>query len=577
MTWWKSVYGSWVIDDDMGLQQFSEGFRPEMKEVPNKGNIQIGSPNYDQVQGNVVPELLVDYYNLETGKDKDNKPIITTFKKLAYNSFLGFPGAFMRWHRLHIGKKYQVIGKNKKGHEVYGFVQSPFRHHVWSLIVHSIAIFLCYNFLKYHFGESIAFPATLLFSIHPIASQCVAWISGINYVYCLTFLLSNYNILQLGLNHYWTIPLTILFTVLASFSLLVGCFNFTILWILGYHWEAFFALIVGMAMMFREGRTVVSYRRNEFKKQNMTTMITPNIRKPIVMLKTLWYYICLVIYPKSLGLYHEFGYHYDRKDEEPDSKFWLGLLSLTGMAYAFWTGNQLIRLSVVWFLAYFVIFSNFITANQFVVERYVYIPSLAYALIFSWLLYPYPALFWLLIGFYSMRSMMHIWTFKDHVTFYTSNSMNFPNSEVALGNLGVAYQARGESGTAYDVWQRATKVNPFYDVPWFNMHALLKSTGQLEQAREFLKKCMDAKIVHFQDTWQKDMDELNSAILKQQAFNAMNQEINKAFETGQLHLIPDLKKKIDILMKPETKVTLGSPPVVSGSPIILPGPVNRTS
>jgi len=578
LTWWKSIYGGFCIDDDYGIQQFSDGFRPEMKELPDNKTIAIGSPNYDQIKGNVVPELLVDYYNQEVGKDKDNKPIIKAFNKRSYNPFIGFPGAFMRWHRLQIGKKYQVIGKNKKGHEVYGFVQSPFRHHVWSLIVHSIIIFLCYNFLKFHFGESIAFPATLLFSIHPIISQCVAWISGINYLYCFSFLLANYNILHLNLSYYWTIPLTILFTSLASLSLLVGCFNFAILWVLGYHWEAFSALIVGILIMLKDGREVVTYRRREFKKQNMTESITPNVRKPIVMLKTLWYYICLIIHPKSLGLYHEYGYHYGRQDEEPDIKFWLGLISLCGMLTAFWYGNLIIRFSVVWFLAYFLVFSNFITANQFVVERYVYIPSLSYAVIFSWLLYPYPQLFWLLIGFYAMRSIMHVWTFKDHITFYTSNVMNFPKSEVALGNLGVAYQSKGKPGTAFDIWQEATRVNPHYDVPWFNMHALLKSNGQLEQSREFLQKCMNAKIVHFQDTWQKDMDELNGAILKQQALNMINQEMNNAVSSGQVHLLPELKKKMDILMKPETKVSAGSSPVISKSgPIILPGPVQASS
>lgn len=570
ITWYKSLFGSWLIDDDSGIQQFSEGFRPEMKEVPNKGNVQIGALDYDRIQGNVVPELLVDYYNQEVGKDKDGKPIIKPFKKTCYNTFLGFPGAFMRWHRLQIGKEYKVIGKNKKGHEVYGFVQSSFRHHVWSLIVKSAVILLCYNFLKYHFGESIAFPATLLFCIHPIVSQCVAWISGINYLYCLTFLLANYNILQLNLNYLWTIPLTILFTGLASLSLLVGCFNFTVLFMLGRYWEAAVALIVGLAVMYRDGRTVVNYRRGEFKKQNMTATLTPNFRKPIVMLKTLWYYICLVIYPKSLGLYHEFCYQYDRKDEEPDGMFWLGLLSLIGMGFAFWYGNQMVRFCIVWFLAYFLIFSNFITANQFVVERYIYIPSLAYAIIFSWIIYPYPVLFWLLIGFYSMRSIMHIWTFKDHISFYTSNVMNFSKSEVALGNLGVSYQSKGKSGTAFDIWMDATRVNPFYDVPWFNMHALVKASGQLEQSREYLKKCMDAKIVHFQDTWQKDMDELNAAILKQQAFNAMNQEMNNAVTTGQTHLIPEIKRKMDILMKPETKVMIGSAPIAGSIPLILP-------
>lgn len=555
-TWWKSLFGGFLIDDDLGLQQFSDRFRPEMKELPDKRLVPMSDPNYEKLNATIVPELLVDYYNQETGKDKDGKPIIEAWKNLRYNKFLGFPGAFMRWHRLQIGRKYTVIGVNKKGHEVYGFVQDPFRHHIWSMLWHGLALLLCYRFLSNLFGPQIAFPATLLFAVHPIISQTVAWISGINYTYCLSFLLMNYNVLQMGLSHYWTIPLTMLFTALSSLSLLVGCFNFAILFSLGYHWEAISAILVGVVIFLRDGLGVMNYRRNEFKKQSMTATITPNIRKPIIMLKTLWYYICLITIPKNLGLYHVWGYDYSRKDEEPTWMFWFGLASFMAMAYGFFFGPLLIKFCVVWFLFYFAIFSNFITANQFVVERYVFIPSLAYCVLFGWLLYPYPALFWLLIGLYAMRSIMHVWTFKDHISFYHSNIINFPKSEVAYGNLGAAYQNKGWPGAAFDYWMEATRVNPHYDVPWYNMSVLLKNQGMLEQSKENLKKCMNAKVVHFREAWEKDMLELDNAILKKQCLETLNREMNDAIAQNRYDIVPELKKKMDVLMDPKTKVTI---------------------
>jgi len=524
VTWVKSLKGGFCIDDDMGIQQFTERY----------------------IDGKIVDG------------DADGK-------WLKYNPKLGFPGAFMRWHRLNIGKKFTVIGKNEKGHEIYGYIQSAFRHHLWSLFVGAVSCVLCYNFLDFHFGSSIAFPATVLFSVHPIACQSIAWISGINYLYCLMFLLANYNFLQLDLSYWWTIPVTAICTLLSSLSLLVGCFNFVILFTLGYKWQALIALIVAIYVMVRDGKTVVSFRRNEFKKQNMTNSITPNIRKPIVMVKTLWYYICLVTVPKSLGLYHEFGYHYGRKDEEPDHMFWCGLLSLFAMGVAFFMGGLLAKLCVIWFLAYWIIFSNILTANQFVVDRYIHIPSLAYCVFFAWLVYPFPTLFWFLIGLYMMRSIMHIWTFKDHVSFYSSNIMNFPKSEVAYGNLGVAYQGLGKSGTAFDLWSEATKINPLYDVPWYNMHSLVKSAGQLEQARDYLKNCMNAKIVHFKETWDREMAALDNEILKKKVFDALNRELNDAVNSGKIELIKPIKEKLDALMKPGTTVQMAQPPVQQGS------------
>lgn len=530
LTWAKSLYGQPLIDDDMGIFPFSEHF-------------------------NAKEDKLVDSY-----KEGDKE-----YKFLSYLPHLGFPGSFMRWHRLQVGKAYKVVGKNKKGHEIYGWVQSPFRHHLWSMFVYGVALLLCYNFLSYNFGPQIAFPATLLFAIHPVANQAICWISCINYSYCLVFLLANYTVLQLNLNYYWTIPLTIVFTFLSSLSLLVGCFNFAILWLLGFHWEAFAAFLVGLLIMLRDGKTVVNYRRQEFKKQDMTASISPNIRKPIIMLKTLWYYICLVVYPKSLGLYHSFGYHYSRKDEEPSAMFWLGLLSASLMAYGLWKGDFLIQFCIVWFLSFFLIFSNFITANQFVVERYIFIPSLAFCVIFAHLIYPYPNLFWLLIGLYAMRSHLHVWTFKDHISFYTSNVMNFPKSEVAYGNLGCAYQGVGKSGTAFDMWAEATKINPHYDVPWYNMHSLVKTAGDLVQSRNYLQKCMDAKVVHFKETWDKEMAALNNAIIKKELFDNLSKELNNCISTGSHGLIEEIKKKMDILMDPKTVVQMDPSPAKAPS------------
>lgn len=525
VTWYKSLYGDPVIDDDLGIFAFSQ--------------------RYDVKEDKVI----------DTYKEGDKE-----YKFLNYLPHLGFPGAFMRWHRLHLGKKFSVIGKNKKGHEIYGWVQSAFRHHVWSLSLYGICLVLAYNFLAYHFGSNIAFGATLLFAVHPIISQSIAWISGVNYLYCLLFLLSNYNILQLGLSYYWTIPLTILFTALSSLSLLVGCFNFATLWILGFYWEALAALIIGIAIMLRDGSVVVGYRRGEFRKQGMTESITPNLRKPIVMLKTLWYYLCIIIFPKSLGLYHEFGYHYSRKDEEPSFMFWMGLLSLIVIGVSFYYGNPMIRFCIVWFFSYFLVFSNLITANQFVVERYVFIPSLAYCVIFSSLIYPFKEIFWLLIGLYTMRSILHVWTFNNQITFYLSNILNFPKSEVAFGNLGVSLQNTGKSGAAMDLWMEATRINPLYDVPWYNMHSLVKGAGQLELAKEYLNKCMDAKVVHFKDVWDKEAKELDQALLKKKCYESLSKEVNELIKRGDYEKVKELRDQMEALTKPGAVVEMVKAP-----------------
>lgn len=496
-TWYKSVKGGFLIDDDFGIQQFSDKWRPEGKD-----------------QSGVVPELKVDYYNQETGKDDQGKPIITTFKNLQYNPTLGFPGAFMRWHRLHIGKEFKQIAKDKKEHEVYGYVQSPFKHHVWSLIVHYSILVLAYLFLSKLFGSSIALTSVCIFAVHPVSTQCVAWISGINYLYCLFFALSNFVLVQNVSNFYITIPLTVFFSFASGMTLLPGCFNCVILLLLGRPWEAFSSLLVSLLVFVRDGLGAVNFRKKNFKEQNMEKSIFFNFRKPIVILKTLWYYVCLMLVPSNLGLYHEFGYHYDEKMERMNWYAIRGLLALASLVYFALNGPFIVTFSIVWMMVYWLVFSNIITANQFVVERYIFIPSFGFSILASYLLKDYPIILWFVIGLYMSRTMGHIWTYLSHKDFYWSNYLNFRNSEVALGNLGVVNINEGKAGTAIDTWQQASQVNPFYDVAWYNLYSVFRSHGMLQEAKQFMENCLKSKTIHFKDRWEKEYKEICELVNK---------------------------------------------------------------
>jgi hypothetical protein len=191
--------------------------------------------------------------------------------------------------------------------------------------------------------------------------------------------------------------------------------------------------------------------------------------------------------------------------------FWLGVLTVLGFIGAFVFGDTAIRLGVVWYFTYFVIFSNFITAQQFIADRYVTVPAFGICMILASVLYGTP-FFWILLGCYMIRTFMHLPTYKNEIDFYGSNFLNFRKSEVSLGNLGVGFMNQGMHGAAVDVWMLATKINPHYDVPWYNLYSLFKSSGRLKEARDFLKKCLDAKVVHFEKRWNDELKEIDSKL-----------------------------------------------------------------
>ena len=237
-----------------------------------------------------------------------------------------------------------------------------------------------------------------------------------------------------------------------------------------------------------------------------TTFI--NFRKPIVMIKTFYYYVMMILFPMKLGLFHTWGYTYDEKTESMDKMFWKGALIALIFISLIILAPFPIKFGLIWFVLYLSMFLNFITAQQFVVDRYLFIPSLGFNLIFAYLLKDFPHVYYVLVGLYMMRSFIHIRTFDHEIAFYQSNISNFPDSEVAWGNLGVAFSHIGWHGTAFDAWRKSASLNEFYSVPHYNLYNILKVSGDLNGAMGELKKCLNSKVVQYNDDWQKEYDGL---------------------------------------------------------------------
>jgi len=404
----------WTIDDLAGIADFSEKW-------------------------NDKEQKKIDSYDLN-GKQR---------KFLEWIPELGFPGNIYRFLRLNLGKKFQVIGKNSKGHDIFGFVQSPVRHHIISMTVQALNLMMAYTFLRNILPESIAFGACLLYAVHPLTTCSVAWISGYNYNLSMFFSLA---LLNVALT-YHTPDLRYIFVALlsacATLTIYTGGMTFVLLWFLGLKIEAVIAGLVSLSILLIKGKETKDFRVKAFKEQNMAATTFLNWRKPIVMVKTLWYYMRQVFLPLQLGLYHTWGYFYEETIERIDGMFWMGILTLGAFVFCILSNNFALFFGAVWFLAYLFIFSNFITAQQFIADRYAMVPSFGICIILSSFLYGTP-FFWIIIGLYAMRTYLHLPTYKNEVDYYVSNFLNFRQSEVALGNLGVAFINQGMHGAAVD-------------------------------------------------------------------------------------------------------------------------------
>ena len=420
-------------------------------------------------------------------------------------------------------------------------------HHALSVVCQSIAVILLYQFLLTVTTPTVALMTTLLFIVHPTCVQAVAWPSAIGYILSLicitaTLLISHWTYTHASL---WYIILGLagvaFFQVWGVFAQGIPMFTWIILLVLG-QWEmAIVAMVFAGATSAINLREYVVFRKEEFAKQQMSGSTSFNIRKPIVALKTLAYYLYLTVLPIRLGLYHKWGFHYEKKMELWDWRAICGLLFLCLSVYISSVSPLEIRLGLVWFVVFLMLFLNWITAQQWVTERYLYIPVIGLSLVFCFYMQAFMPIYYIVFGLMMCRTLVHLPTHDNELRFYLSNTWNFPDSEVAYGNLGVAYVSTGLQGAANDMWTISGSINQDYDVPQYNIFSRIKSQGMymiqngayeqgiqtLASAIPMMDKVLACKVLHFPEAWKKERDELQAIVT--------NPSIILVNELGRLH------------------------------------------
>lgn len=441
-------------------------------------------------------------------------------------------GMISRWLRFHICGGNFPSGKTYPDGSSIPLGKQPYRHHILIIIVFNVACLLVYSAFSKIIGYKLALMSICLFIVHPVGTQAVAWCSALGYPLSLFWIGTMLNLVQ------WAYPLDrtklvigipafIIFQFLGVHAQFIPMMTCVILWFLGYKLFAVIGAIVSAIMLFDIIKQTIKLRKDEFIKQKMGDSTVVHWRKLIVAMKTLLYYIGLSIVPIRMGLYHKWGFHYDKELERADRLYWLGLAGFIGLIGIFSLCPIVsIRLGILWFLAFSVIFWNWVTIQQFVTERYIFIPTLGLCMIITSLTQNYFWLYSLIFGLYLCRTWMHLPTYDNELRFYQSNTWNFQDSEVALGNLGVTYINAGMEGTALDTWRLATQINTDYDVPWYNIFSTyrtkavmsiqhgryLEGLQQMREAIGCLEKTLACKVCHFPEMWNREYEQLKMAI-----------------------------------------------------------------
>jgi len=434
-------------------------------------------------------------------------------------------GMVSRWVRYHLCGGNHPSGIKLPNGKDLPLGKSPRRHHTLSIIVFNACILLGYSFFSGLFGSRVAFIAMALFTVSPIGTQAIAWISALGYPLSLFWLLIILNYTSCVEFDVVSMFVFSLMTVMAINALFVAMALPLILLILGHTEYAITSSLISGFMCSKIVRQTIKIRSDEFKKQDMGHLTKIKARRFVVAIKTIFYYFEMLVWPNRLGLYHEWGNNVSPDLEKDDRRFWLGLVAtLSLVAIFFLTPVFLIKFSILWFFAFIFIFLNWITIQQFVTERYLWIPSIGFYLIMAYALQSHEPLLYLIGGIYICRTWLHLPTYDDELRFYLSNTWNYQNSEIALANLGCTWIRLGAVGSALDTWHASHKANPDYDVPLANIYFHHRANAMLDVehgnyesaiekfkiAHKYIDLCCKCTVRHFKDDWDRELKAVTS-------------------------------------------------------------------
>lgn len=426
-----------------------------------------------------------------------NNPTITPFNLLSLigNNIFNSYGFYRLIPSLYFGTMYQFFG-----------VTTFFYHFIQVLLHISIAISVYFFFRKF-IRNTIAFILSLIFLVHPMNVESVAYISAVDNP---LFLLSGMLGLLLSTNEKITLRKTIFIFSLFFFSLLSKETGFLFI-ILALILRIFFYKKNVRVYLTLSISTVLFYLILRFK----TIGYQPNnffffpihqlsfVQRLINIPEIIYFYIMTFVFPKNLAI----GQNWVVKSID-FAHFYLPLLLdilffsfISGFGYYVLLRNRkqfsIYCFFVFWFLTGLGIVLQLIPLDATVADRWFYFPMVGllgaigvFANSFSKkkskITYIAVGLCTVLIIILSLRTIIRNTNYADDMTL-NLHDINVSDDFTKESEIGETLINRGEFKQALPYSQQSVKLNPFYgniDILAFNYVYL----GNPQKAEDYFNK-----------------------------------------------------------------------------------------
>ncbi len=378
---------------------------------------------------------------------------------------------------------------------------SPFMFHLSSLILHVINSLLVLYFLTILTKQKkIGLIAGLLFLIHPLHTEAIAWASGkkdllsaLFYLLSLVLYLKYVRSKEKKLFN-WTIA-TYVLGLLSKVSVITLPF----------------ALLL---IDYKEGR---KFKKNVYKEKIPFFVLAvvfliialggknPNAEAPLietflVSIRSFSFYLSKLIVPTNLSVM----YPYTKEVSLLNIDIILSALVLIGLIMIIrrFREHRTLVFGLVFFLITLVpTFGNYRKGDDlariyFASDRYAYLPSVGIILIISlfiWYLWQkrryVRLLFIILVAIFSMLSMQQSIVWKDTMSLFQKVLADYPDSVIAHNNVGYFHHRNGDYQKAIDHYQKAIEVEETTRT-YYNLGVTLAELERWEESLDASKKAV---------------------------------------------------------------------------------------
>lgn len=353
--------------------------------------------------------------------------------------------------------------------------------HALVLIIHIIVCVLIW----YAFGQNkVSLIAATLFAVNPINNQVSVWMSGKPYGLAAICVLLMFVIPGIAPVLQW-VALTFAMNALCGSVM----FLFT-------EWP-FLALLCPL---------MIVWKLKFIKKKGMEigTLSLPAIRwnKIIIFTKTYGYYFRQVIWPTRLGFYQTFIYTYgidEKRNRECfrlDKSFFWGLFCgalVLAIAIFAYDGMFGLAWGLLWFSVNIAMWCNFITIQQNIAFRYLYLANIGMSLALANIVIMFPELFFIFFTFYATRLWIFMPMYQDDFRLTEYCIWETPKFYYAWLMRGNKFFARKQYMEAIMNYNEANKYEKDNMKVMFNIAVAHIAIGSTNAARELLDKVSKLK------------------------------------------------------------------------------------